>query len=48
MGLGDIMKVTVMEEMSSLKMSKEIPLDLSMKPLNLTEKPLNYTNKHKS
>ena len=31
MNLGDVMKVTVMEEMKNLKMSKDVPLDLSMK-----------------
>ena len=38
MNLGDVMKVTVMEEMSKLKMSKEKPLDLSIKPLNFANK----------
>ena len=32
------MKITVMEEMSKLKMSKEKPLDLTVKPLNFTQK----------
>ena len=31
MNLGDIMKITVREEMSKLKMSKEKPLDLTVK-----------------
>lgn len=38
MNLGDVMKVIVMEEMSKLKMSKEKPLDLTVKPLNFTQK----------
>ena len=31
MNLGDVMKVTVMEEMNILKMTKDTPLDLSVK-----------------
>ena len=31
MNLGDVMKVTVMEEMKILKMTKDTPLDLSVK-----------------
>ena len=31
MNLGDVMKITVMEEMKNLKMSKDVPLDLSLK-----------------
>ena len=31
MNLGDVMKVTVMEEMTTLKMTKDKPLDLSAK-----------------
>ena len=37
MNLGDVMKVTVMEEMEKLKMSKEKPLDLTVKPLNFSK-----------
>ena len=38
MNLGDVMKVTVMEEMKNLKMSKDVPLDLSMKSGNQARK----------
>ena len=38
MNLGDVMKVTVMKEMSALKMSNNKPLDLSDKPLNMSKK----------
>ena len=38
MNLGDVMKVTVMEEMKNLKMSKDVPLDLSMKSGNHKKK----------
>ena len=38
MNLGDVMKVTVMEEMKNLKMSKDVPLDLSMKSWNHAKK----------
>ena len=31
MNLGDVMKVTVNEEMRNLKMTKDVPLDLSHK-----------------
>ena len=31
MTLGDVMKVTVMEEMKILEMTKDVPLDLSVK-----------------
>ena len=41
MNLGDVMKVVVMEEMSKLKMSKEKPLDLTLKPMNLVRKKEN-------
>ena len=37
MNLGDIMRVTVMQEMETLKMNKSKPLDLSCKPLNLSK-----------
>ena len=38
MNLGDVMKVTVMEEMKNLKMNRNEPLDLSNKPWNLSKK----------
>ena len=38
MNFGDVMKVTVMKEMSALKMSNNKPLDLSDKPLNMSKK----------
>ena len=38
MSLGDIMRVTVMEEMGKLNMSNQEPLDLSNKPWNLSKK----------
>ena len=38
MNLGDVMKVTVMEEMDHLKMYRNEPMDLSNKPWNLTKK----------
>ena len=38
MNLGDIMRVTVMEEMNHLKMFTEKPLDLSVKPWNIAIK----------
>ena len=31
MNLGDVMKMTVNEEMRNLKMTKDVPLDLSLK-----------------
>ena len=38
MNLGDVMKITVMEEMKNLKMSKDVPLDLSLKSWNHAKK----------
>ena len=38
MGMGDIMKVTVLEEMKILKMAHSEPLDLSDKPINYAKK----------
>ena len=38
MNLGDVMKVTVMEEMDHLKMYRNEPMDLSNKPWNLSKK----------
>ena len=38
MSLGDIMRVTVMEEMNHLNMSTDKPLDLSVKPRSLAKK----------
>ena len=38
MNFGDLMKVTVMEEMENLKMYRNEPMDLSNKPWNLSNK----------
>ena len=38
LGMGDITKVTVLEEMTTLKMALSEPIDLSDKPLNFAKK----------
>ena len=42
MNLGDIMKITVLEEMENLKMFRDKPLDLSVKPWNLAKRKESY------
>ena len=39
MNLGDVMRVTVMQEMDHLKMNRNKPLDLSCKPADLSCSP---------
>ena len=40
MNLGDVMKVTVMEEMTKLNMTQNKPVDLSDKPKDFSNKNL--------
>ena len=39
MNLGDVMRVTVMQEMDHLKMNRNKPLDLSCKPADFSCSP---------